>query len=215
MSGRTEFALVALISTMLLATPLSRLPHKGQKALVIVFMLVLVVSHSVLPFMLPAVIRGRLSRLQTRIDADGVCLQGTSYNCGPAAAVTALRKLGLSAEEGEIAILAHTTSISGTQPDSLCLALRKRYSEAGLACDYRRFTSVAELRNVGVVVALVKFGFLVDHYVAVLDMTDEQITIGDPFVGLRVLSYEEFQDMWRKSGIVLRLQARMEPGEKE
>lgn len=70
------------------------------------------------------------------------CLQSNDYNCGPAAAVTALRKLGLPAEEGEIAILAHTSSATGTPPDVLARALQDRYEKEGLASHYRIFHRV-------------------------------------------------------------------------
>jgi hypothetical protein len=55
---------------------------------------------AIVPFLAPAFNRGYLAGLKTRIDADGVCRQSSEYTCGPAAAVTALRKLGLPAEEG-------------------------------------------------------------------------------------------------------------------
>ena len=44
----------------------------------------------------------------------------------------ALRKLGFRAEEGEIAILAHTSTAIGTPPDVLCAALRTKYGASGL-----------------------------------------------------------------------------------
>ena len=52
-------------------------------------------------------------------------MQSNGYNCGPAAAVTALRRLGLPAEEGELAILAHTSSAAGTSCDTLCTAIER------------------------------------------------------------------------------------------
>jgi hypothetical protein len=59
-----------------------------------------------------------------RVDGDGVCRQSSHYTCGPASAVTVLRKLGLPAEEGEIAILSHTSALTGTEPDVLAKAGR-------------------------------------------------------------------------------------------
>jgi predicted double-glycine peptidase len=51
-----------------------------------------------LPFLVPALIKERLSNLTTRLDSNGICYQSTDYTCGPAAAVTALRRLGLQAD---------------------------------------------------------------------------------------------------------------------
>ena len=117
LTGRNKFALFGFIATMLLTTPLSRLPRRRDRIVVIVLELAVVCQMSVWPFLAPAFNRGYLSRLQTRVDADGVCHQSNDYTCGPAAAVTALRKLGFPAEEGEIAILAHTSTAIGTDPD--------------------------------------------------------------------------------------------------
>src|SRR5215471_20022654 len=96
-------------------------------------------SMAITPFLAPAFNRGYLSRLETRVDANGVCRQSNDYTCAPAAAVTALRKLGLPAEEGELAILAHTSSLTGTEPDVLASELQKRYGAQNLLAQYRAF----------------------------------------------------------------------------
>ncbi len=203
MSGRTEFALLSFLTTMLLATPLSRLPRKSTRGLVLLFAASAVIYAGVLPFLSPALIRGRLSRLVTRFDVDGVCLQGTTYTCGPAASVTALRRLGLNADEGEIAILAHTSAFSGTQPDSLRHALLRRYGPDRLRCDIRFFKSIDELRDADAAIVLVKYRLMVDHYVAVLEVTDDTITLGDPLTGSRTLSHDKFRAIWRRLALVL------------
>jgi len=141
--------------------------------------------------------------LETIIDSDGVCRQGTDYTCGPAAAVTALRRLGISAEEAELAILAHTSRIAGTPPDILADTLRRRYQAEGLQCEYRHFDSVSELRQPGCTIAVIKFGFLVDHYVTVLDVTDTSVIVGDPLVGRNSYPFDRFEKIWRHSGVVL------------
>jgi len=203
MSGRTEFALIAIACTMLLTTPLSRFPHKTGKILIYIFMSCVVVYYAVLPFFLPGIMRGYFSRFETKLDPNGVCLQSNGHTCGPAAAVSVLNKLGLLAEEGELAILSYTSPIAGTPADSLCLALRRRYAKDGLKCEYRRFKSIAELQGVGPVIAVVKHSFLVDHYVAIFEATDTTITIGDPFRGMTEVSYDKFNEIWRYWGIVL------------
>ena len=52
-------------------------------------------------------------------------------------------------------------------------------------------------------VALVKYRLMVDHYVAVLDVTDDTITLGDPLTGSRELSHDEFRAIWRRLALVL------------
>ncbi len=203
-AGRTEFALGGFIGTMVLTTPLMRLPRRRDRLAVVLFMGLLVALCSVWPFLAPAFNRGYLASLRTKIDPDGVCRQSTEYNCGPAAAVTALRKLGLPAEEGPIAIAAHTSTAIGTPPDMLGEALRELYPTNGLVCEYRHFNSVSELRHGGLTLAVIKFGLLVDHYVAVLAVTDREVVVGDPFLGRATYTHQQFQKKWRFAGIVLK-----------
>jgi hypothetical protein len=206
-SGRTLFAVAGLVTAMILSTPLSRLPRKDDRRMVCVFIVLFAAYASVWPFFAPALNRRFQSSIVTHIDKDGICQQSTDYNCGPAAAVTALRKLGFPAEEGEIAILAHTSTAIGTPPDILCSALQKRYGPNGLKCEYRQFKSIAELKNGGITLAVIKFSFLLDHYVAVLDVNDDRIIVGDPSRGLASYSYEQFARKWRFIGVVLKKQS--------
>ena len=202
--GRMEFALAAPIVTLLLSTPLSRLQRPQTRRLVVLFMILLAGMSGVWPFLAPALNRGELTRLPTRFDPDGVCLQSTDYTCGPAAAVTVLQSLGLSAREGELALLARTSRGTGTPPDLLRDALADRYGRDGLICEYRHFHSLAELREALPAVVVMKFTLLVDHYVAILKIDDEEVVIGDPLTGVRRLNPAEFSRQWRRSGLVLR-----------
>jgi predicted double-glycine peptidase len=203
--GRTRFAIVGLLTTMVLTTPLSRLRSPILRVLVLVLVLITLATLklSVWPFLLPAFNRERLAHLQTRMDANEICRQNTDYTCGPAAAVTALRKFGFKAEEGEIAILAYTTYAIGTPPDILADALGKKYGNQGLQCEYRVFRRVDDLRHAGITLAVMKYRPLVDHYVAVLEVTDTQVMVGDPLLGLRKLTRQLFVETWRFEGIVL------------
>lgn len=204
MMGRVKFAAFGTIAAMLLTTPLTRLPKRRMRIAVSVLIAVIVWQISIWPFLAPAFNRGYLSRLQTRIDAQGICRQSTDYNCGPAAAVTALRKLGLPAEEGEIAILTHASSATGTEPDVIAAELQKRYGPDGLTAQYLAFTNVLELKGACPVLAVVKFNFLIDHFVTVLAVTDKEVVVGDPLSGQTTLSHKEFEDQWRFLGVVLR-----------
>jgi ABC-type bacteriocin/lantibiotic exporter with double-glycine peptidase domain len=166
-------------------------------------MVLIVTEFSVLPFLAPAFYLKKLAALQTHVDSEGVCRQNTDYTCGPAAAVTALRRLGFPAEEGELAVRCRTNPFSGTAPDVLCEVLRERYGPLGLRCQYRPFASIDELKQAGLTLAVVKFGWLVDHYVTVLEVTDQAVVVGDPLAGRVTLSHQEFAARWRKVGVVL------------
>ncbi len=206
-AGRIKFVILCLAATVGITTPLSRLPRRSEKIIVCILMAVVVVWFSICPFLVPALIKGHLLNLRTRVDSMGVCYQTTNYTCGPAAAVTALRQLGLPAEEGEIAVLSRTSPVAGTLPWCLYRALRDRYGADGLKCQYRQFESIGQLKEAAVTLAVVKDVFLSDHCVAVLDVSDRTVTVADPVGGRKLLSHEQFESIWRFSGISLRRKA--------
>ena len=203
-AGRTRFIFFAFAVTMGLTTPISRLPRTFEKLTIGFLMVLVVVWFSVLPFLVPALIKDDLSNLKTTVNSNGICYQSTDYTCGPAAAVTALRSLGLTADEGELAVLSYSSPIAGTLPTCLSSALQKRYGTEGLKCRYRYFDSITELRNAGITLAEVRVGFMSSHCVTVLGVSDHIITIADPVVGRRLMSLSEFEKVWRFSGIVLK-----------
>ena len=114
-----------------------------------------------------------------------------------------MKKLGLSATEGELAILAHTSPVAGTLPMCLEAALLQRYAGQGLECEYRSFKSINELSD-GITLAVVKDAFLSDHCVAVLDVSENTVTIADPVTGKMLMSREQFKKIWRHTGILLK-----------
>ena len=204
MAGRREFAILGPIAALLLTTPAPRLNPARKRILVLTFMGLYVLWQSALPFLWPALIRNRLAALTTRIDSSGVCLQSTSYTCGPAAAVTALRRVGINAGEGELAILLNTTPFTGTAPDELATALAQRYAADGLVCEYRAFDSIDQLPRDAPTLAVIKYSFMMDHFLAILKVDEKHVTVGDPAAGSVMLSRAEFEEKWRGTGIVLR-----------
>lgn len=201
--GRSRFVCFNFVTTMVLSAPLTRLPHRRTRVVVCALIAVLTLV-SVVPFAAPAFNRSYLAELKTRMDSDGICRQSNDYTCGPAAAVTVLRKLGLPAEEGELAILSHTSSLTGTEPDVLAKVLRRRYGASGLLAEYRAFRSVDELKDAGLTVAVMKFNALQDHCVAILGVETNRVLVGDPLSGLSSCSIEEFEEKWLYVGVVLR-----------
>jgi predicted double-glycine peptidase len=201
--GRARFITLSLAVSMGLTAPLSRLPHKFEKLIVCFLMAGFVTWFSVLPLLVPVLVRDRLSDLRTSFDVNGICRQTTDYTCGPAAAVTALGRLGLAAEEGELAVLSYTSPMTGTLPTCLSAAIESRYSADGLTCRYRRFDSIDQLRDAGVTLAMVKDTFLVDHCLTILDVSQDAITVADPAIGTRLMPLGQFERIWRFAGIVL------------
>ena len=67
MAGRTRFALIGFITTMVLTTPLSRVPSQATRILVSILMALATAKLSVWPFLAPAFNHERLSLLHTRL----------------------------------------------------------------------------------------------------------------------------------------------------
>jgi predicted double-glycine peptidase len=202
-AGRIEFALVAPLAAMLMATPIARLPRARLRWATGAFVAVFILQASVLPFAMPAIQRQAMANLRTTVKPDGVCRQSTDYTCGPAAAVTALRAVGIEATESGLAIAAHTSRATGTEPDVLAEVLRDRYGDRGLTVEYRPFAAARDLPRGRPVIALINYQFLVDHYVTVLDVDDETVLVGCPISGRYRVKHADFEREWRKVGIVL------------
>jgi predicted double-glycine peptidase len=203
-AGRARFVIIGFAVTMGCFTLIGRLKKRLEKAVVCAVMLAIVAWVSVMPFAVPALIKNDLRALKTKIDDDNLCFQSTDFTCGPAAAVTALRRLGLTAQEGEIAVLAHTSPAVGTLPWSLYKAIKNQYTAQGIDCELRRFDSVNQLSEADATLAVVKDAFLVDHCVAVLEVDKDYVTIADPVLGRQKLSHKAFETMWRFYGITLK-----------
>ena len=201
--GRWKSLLMGAVVTLLLFTLVPKLPGRRDRIALSGLALLAAFYVGIWPSLAAATNRNRLLALVTQIGPDGVCRQNTDYTCGPAAAVTGLRRLGLKAGEGELAILARTSSATGTPPDVLARVLQERFAPAGLQAEFRRFHDVAELRRPGPTLVIVKFSLLLDHWLCVLDVTDKEVVVGDPLSGLVRLSHTEFKDRWRNIGITL------------
>jgi hypothetical protein len=201
--GRRMFLFIALSSSVLFMTPLSRLRTRGQKRGVVALMIFVVIYFGIAPFLAPIATYSFMKNLKSRVTGDGVCLQSTQYNCGPAAAVTALLALGLEGQEGEIAIRSCTSDFIGTPPSLLCSTLNELYGERGLQASYRKFGGIDALRDHLPVIAVTKYGFLVDHYVVVMEILSENVVVGDPLCGRRLIGRKDFGEIWRSTAIVI------------
>lgn len=202
--GRWKYFVLGTVVAMVFATLIPKLPVRRDRWALGVLITMVVGYVGVWPCLAVTVSRSRLAALRTTLPPDGVCRQSTDYTCGPAAAVTALRRLGLPAEEGELALLARTSVATGTPPDVLARVLNERYGHEGLRAEFRRFHSVEELRGSDPVLVIVKFSLLLDHWLTITEVTDREVIAGDPLSGPVTLTHEEFARRWRRIGVVLR-----------
>lgn len=200
MGGRTEFAVIALISTWLLATPCFRLRDRSQRRSIVLLMVVFALCFSVLPLLVPALMYPSHTKMKTYLSHDGVCIQSTDYSCGPAAAVTLLREKGINAEEGELVIGAFTSPYGGTTPDALRDSMMKIY---GFDSRIVTYEAVDELKEIGPFISLVKYSFLVDHYVTVLEINEEFLSTADPMFWKQKWSHQKYRERSRGRALIV------------
>lgn len=130
-----------------------------------------------------------------------VCLQSTPSTCGPASVTTILRRLGFNTSEHTTARAAFSYA-AGTEAWYLARYVRR----CGLSprFDFRSTFSP----EVGLPALVgVRFGEM-GHFIAVLDLHDDQITIADPLRGEEHLSLAQFQRRYVFTGFHMVIQRR-------
>jgi len=201
--GTGRFYLLSAAVTLGMCSCTPRLKNKSERILTGVLMWVFLLIFSFAPIVSPLFARQELARIETRIDSSGICRQSLDYTCGPAAAVTAIRKFGLEANESEIAILAKSNPITGTLPLNLFNALKKRYSDDGLRCSFRMLDSVKQFQNSGVILTVVRDSFLRDHCVVVMEVCRDKVLLADPSFGRVLMTPSQFEKVWRHKSIII------------
>lgn len=143
------------------------------------------------------VLREAPPRLYGVPDADGVCLQTSGYSCGAAAASTLLARVGVASDEREMAVLCRTTPWMGTDEFYACRGLREKLAGTGLR---PRLVAAGweELRRGPLpAMAVVRWSFLIDHWVVVLAAREDGVTLADPLHGVVTWDKERFLGDWR------------------
>jgi predicted double-glycine peptidase len=141
-----------------------------------------------------------LSRLKSRFSSAGVCMQTTPYTCGPAAAVTALTRLGYPADESSIALKAETGRFYGT--DEFRLAEAMNQTAKGLDCHVVDFRSVDELRGLPPVLVIINLTDDVAHYIVILKFDGKWAECADPLAGIGRRPREALERDWTARGII-------------
>ena len=193
-AGRTEYVLYGPLAILLLGLPAAQVPRRATRLACAALGLVVSLEYSLGPFLGPA--------LQTPapvMESKGIFLQGDSYSCGPAASMTALKRLGIEGDFAQLARAAHTSAAIGTPPDLLCEALESLYPvQAG-------YFSRSRLEDLpaGEALVILQLGLFVDHYMALLEFNDREVWVGDPLAGKTRLTRAEFDERWRHVAVVL------------
>ena len=200
-AGRAEYLVLSVTIPMLIFVLYPHAKHIATRIVMICVLMIGVVQFSVMPFLSQAMVSQRLCSMPTRMH-EGICLQGTDFTCGPASAVTALRKMGVNAYEGHLAMVACSTPMMGTPEDQLNSAINKCYARAGVESKLRYFDSVGQLKGCPLTVVPIKLGFRKGHYLTVLDVTDDHVIVADPSAGMVTMTHDVFAEQWTYAGIV-------------
>jgi predicted double-glycine peptidase len=189
---------IPIIIAPLLHFRLSRITRNG----LVIATLIATGYSGWMEFFAPALSRPTLRGLTTLINGQGVCLQTTDFTCGPAATVTLLHRLGLSAEEGEIGILSKT-SFFGADATLLADAVNQRYRTDGVHASVKTLRTLDELKASVPCATVIYYDFTTDHWVTVLNVSDGKVELGDPISGKRTASTVEFMRVWRHESLLV------------
>ena len=196
--GYIRYALIGFGIAGLFSCLLSNIPEKRARVLIVIMIWIFQLKYVLLPVGSPILYRDQVSQLETKFQGN-VCMQTTDYTCGPASAVTALRVIGIDAAEADIALAADTTPQLGTNEVVLAEAIEELY---GVKCECRYFGDIDEMKGQCPVLAVIEYSFWYDHFVTVLEVSNDQVIIGDPLNGRWRLKRKDFSEKWRKVGIV-------------
>lgn len=185
--GRLEFVLMAAAIPILVLCLRQRVKQRRLRFALLVLMVIGVAGYVLPAFAGPALLQGHYQRMENQY-VNGICQQSTAYTCGPAAAVILLEHVGQAASEGELAVAMRTGPLTGTDEGLLGKVLEDRY---GLEVELQTAATVREIPSVAI--AVMRYSLWVDHYVAVLEVTADEVVVGDPAAGLRRLSHHAFR----------------------
>ncbi|MDP6505079.1 MAG: cysteine peptidase family C39 domain-containing protein, partial [Planctomycetota bacterium] len=197
-----DFVFFAAGVSVMLCALMPKLKSPRQRGMV-KLLLALAILYNFLPFALPVLAMPHQMSLSNRLNKDGVCIQSNGFNCGPAAAVIALRSFGIDAQEGQVAIESRTAPVMGTDLVNLAETLKKHCSGRPISLKLGVYKSVDEIRRADAFLTIVERTTFAAHFVTVLAVTDEHVLIGDPASGLIGMTHEQFESVWRHVGVAL------------
>ena len=78
--GRARFVILGIAVALGSYTLIGRLTKPVEKVIVIAMTLCIIIWASIMPFLVPALIKNELPNLQTRFDSDNICLISSIFN---------------------------------------------------------------------------------------------------------------------------------------
>ncbi|MGH2272888.1 cysteine peptidase family C39 domain-containing protein, partial [Anaerohalosphaeraceae bacterium U12dextr] len=200
--GRVKFVILSFVIPMGLAAVQPYLPYRAERWAVVCLTGAAMALLGVIPCLGTAMAATRLAAAVSYFDADGVCRQSTAFTCGPAAAATALRRLGVEVSEGRLAGLSRSCPFIGTAEYDLYWGIQAAAGER-VRCRYVRGRVLPELAGGEVMLVMMPQSRVMNHCVAVVAMTAAAVVVADPSEGLLTLPREYLEEHWTGSAIVM------------
>ena len=123
--------------------------------------------------------------------------QTQDYSCVPAASATALRMLGLSASEGEMAELTETRAGSGATLLRALNGLQARLKHTGIDAKLLEPDYDMLMRLQPPILTPVQYETARLHMVTIVEVRPHAVLVADPQAGLEFLSRRQFEDIYR------------------
>ncbi len=138
----------------------------------------------------------------TILSPDGVCMQSTDYTCVAASMVTLLHAWGITATETEMARLSRTDT-SGTTDIRALAGLQHKLNGSNLAAHYDAFAYDDLMRTPMPCIASIDWGYTANHMVAIMKITEKEVTLGDPLESIKQIPKSEFLRKWNGRAIFI------------
>jgi predicted double-glycine peptidase len=169
----------------------------GDKLVVPSALVVLVLIPVVKPLVDPI----ELSRLNDHCEGE-VCMQSTFSTCGPSSAATLLKELGVAASEKQLSREC-LTSRGGTEIWNIARAFERRGFSANVLIQ-----SPDDLSPPAPAIAGVVLPGGAGHFIAILNETSDQLTIGDPMKGKLLVKRADLKNYYHFTGFFLVIHAK-------
>ena len=168
----------------------------GERLVVPVVGLVMVM----VPFVKPLLDPIELDRLKDQCEGE-VCMQSTFSTCGPSSAATLLKEFGRTASERELAREC-LTSRGGTEIWYIARALERRGFHPRVVIPRGNLSPLAPA------IAGVVLPGPAGHFIAIMNVTADEVTIGDPMVGKIVIPRADLPRRYKLTGFFLTVEAK-------
>lgn len=126
-----------------------------------------------------------------------VVQQTQDYSCVPAATATALRMLGLSASEAQMAELTETRAGSGATLLRALNGLESRLRHTGIEARLLEPDYETLMRLEPPMLTPVQYETARLHMVTIIEVRPHAVLLADPQVGVEFLSRRQFEDIYR------------------